>query len=218
MRILCVGYRDWSLAIYKKLKNNLSHDLKIISSEKEFQKDFIVKFKPKIILFYGWSRIVPKEIVNSYDCIMLHPSPLPKYRGGSPIQNQIINDEKKSAVTLFLMTEGLDDGPIIRQKEFSLKGDLSKILKRIERIGYELTFEILSDAQWKTTEQNHSLATVFKRRKPDQSEITSKEIQSKSARYLYNKIRMLQDPYPNAYIVDKNGKKLFITDAKIEDD
>ena len=28
---------------------------------------------------------------------MLHPSPLPKYRGGSPIQNQIINGEKKSA-------------------------------------------------------------------------------------------------------------------------
>ena len=49
---------------------------------------------------------------------MLHPSPLPKYRGGSPIQNQIINGESKSAVTLFKINNKIDQGDIIYQKEF----------------------------------------------------------------------------------------------------
>ena len=38
----------------------------------------------------------------------------------------------------------------------------------------------------------------------------------KKVQYLYNKIRMLQDPYPNAYIVTKDNKKLFIKKAEIK--
>ena len=44
---------------------------------------------PDIVLFYGWSWKVSEKLINKFDCLMLHPSPLPKYRGGSPIQNQI---------------------------------------------------------------------------------------------------------------------------------
>ena len=51
-------------------------------------------------LFYGWSKKVSKKIVKEYKCIMLHPSNLPKYAGGSTIQNQIIRNVKLSAVTL----------------------------------------------------------------------------------------------------------------------
>ena len=69
---------------------------------------------------------------------MLHPSPLPKYRGGSPIQNQIINGEKNSAVTLFKMTRNLDDGDIYKQIPFSLKGSLDDIFNRIIKLGYWL--------------------------------------------------------------------------------
>ena len=57
---------------------------------------------------------------------------------------------------------------------------------------------------------------VYLRRKPSESEITFKEIKSKSANYLYNKIRMLQDPYPNAYIRTSDGKKLFLIHARLE--
>ena len=43
---------------------------------------------------------------------MLHPSPLPKFRGGSPIQNQIIRNKKKSMVTIFRINNILDGGDI----------------------------------------------------------------------------------------------------------
>ena len=43
------------------------------------------------MLFYGWSWKIEEEIYANYMSIMLHPSDLPKFRGGSPIQNQILN-------------------------------------------------------------------------------------------------------------------------------
>ena len=65
-----------------------------------------------------WRRF--EKIIKEYYSVMLHPSSLPKYRGGSPIQNQIINGEKISAVTLFKMNEKIDQGDIIFQKEIEL--------------------------------------------------------------------------------------------------
>jgi methionyl-tRNA formyltransferase len=65
--------------------------------------------------------------------------------------------------------------------------------------------------------QDNSDATYCKRRTPSDSEITAEELASQSAEYLYNKIRMLAPPYPNAYILTVDGKKLMITSAHIED-
>ena len=217
MKIGCVGYRDWALTIYDRLSRSKAHQFLIIRSKEEYEEDAIYDFNPDIILYYGWSWIIKKDIVEKFQCIMLHPSPLPKYRGGSPIQNQIINDDEFSAVTLFLMDEGLDTGPILAQKEYSLSGELSEIFQRISNIGYELTSGILNEGL-KPIPQDENNATVYKRRKPHESEITINEIQNKPGEYLYNKIRMLQDPYPNAYIKTYDGKKLFITQAHIEKD
>ena len=50
-------------------------------------------------------------------------------------------------------------------------------------------------------------ATYFERRTEEQSEITLKELKEQSSEYIYNKIRMLQDPYPNAYLKTNDGKK-----------
>ena len=74
---------------------------------------------------------------------MLHPSKLPNFAGGSPIQNQIIRNVRKSAVTLFVMNEKIYHGNILIQKEFSLLGELDEIFNRIIKIGNLLTLNIL---------------------------------------------------------------------------
>ena len=61
-------------------------------------------------MFYGWSWIVSKDLIENFTCLMLHPSPLPLYRGGSPLQNQIIEGKKTSKVSIIIMTEELDAG------------------------------------------------------------------------------------------------------------
>jgi len=150
--------------------------------------------------------------LNNYDCICLHPSPLPKYRGGSPIQNQIIRNEKTSAVTIFKMGPGIDDGDIIRQLPMSLSGIIEDIFDRMVELGFAATCDFFENG-YKLIKQNHDEATYYKRRKPSDSEITRQELLTETSEYLYNKIRMLTEPYPNAYIVDESGKKLYIIEA-----
>jgi methionyl-tRNA formyltransferase len=215
MRIACVGYRNWALNIYDRLAASTDHAFLIFRSKAQFNKEALSDFKPDLVLFYGWSWLVPTDLLERHTCLMLHPSPLPHYRGGSPIQNQIIAGETYSKVTLFIMTDALDAGDIVGQSDLSLIGTIDEIFKRIEDEGVELTRHIFENGLQRE-QQDHSAATFCKRRKPSESEITAEELATKPAEYLYNKIRMLADPYPNAYIIAADGKKLMITAAHIE--
>jgi methionyl-tRNA formyltransferase len=145
---------------------------------------------------------------------------LPEYRGGSPIQNQIIDGLEESAVSLFKMGSGLDDGPIYKQKKISLLGNLDDVFMEITKKSIPITKELIKDYlndSISLTVQDETKASSFKRRKKEQSEITLEEIKTKSSKYLYNKVRSLQDPYPNAYIVCGDGKKLYIQCVKIDE-
>lgn len=243
-KVYLFAYRDWALKIATDLDGQmecvfvpeqhkeeaeLSYESYDYYNEKDVleQKyelinpkrldDLVSRFdKTDLLLFYGWSWMVPKSFTDNFVCICLHPSPLPKYRGGSPIQNQVIAGETMSAVTLFKMTDGLDDGPVYAQKEISLSGYLENILRRISHAGYTLTKQLIFD--WKNQslsfkEQEHSLATFCKRRKPDDGEIKLTD----SALEIYNKVRCLQPPYPSAFIKNSAGEKIYITSASLKE-
>ena len=217
MNIACITYRDWAIDIYDKIYDNYKdeHNFLTWREKDDFDASLLKEFKPDLILWYGWSWIVDETFVNDYESIMLHPSPLPKYRGGSPIQNQIINGEKIGAVSLFRMNEGLDKGDIYQQLPMSLTGTLDDIFRRISDLGFAATCNII-DGKYNLKQQDHSQSTYYKRKSPKDSEITLKELETKSAEYLYNKIRMLADPYPNSFIKTADGKKLFFTNSRIE--
>ena len=216
MRIACVGYRDWALNIYDRLADSTDHTFLIFRTRIQFNINVLYDFQPELILFYGWSWKVSAELLERFTCLMLHPSPLPKYRGGSPIQNQIISGEINSMVSLFVMTNELDAGDIVGQQYLSLNGSLNDIFMRIEEAGVELTRDLFEHGLQRVP-QDHSVATFCKRRTPLDSEISRDELTSKPAEYLYNKIRMLADPYPNAFILTADNKKLVITAAHIEE-
>ena len=216
MKVLCVGYRDWALDIYKELGKTKCCEVIIsgVSGEQDYL--YIDTLKPDLILFYGWSSIIPSFVLEAYTCLMLHPSKLPGFKGGSPIQNQIIRGVKDSAITIFKMTEKLDSGPIARQADMSLDGDIDDIFSRIKDIGLELTIDIIKNGLH-LYDQKEWDEPLYKRRTPSESEITIEEIQSKTSIYLFNKIRMLTGPTPRAYIKTMDGKKLFIEKAWIDE-
>jgi methionyl-tRNA formyltransferase len=215
MRVACVGYRRWALNIYDRLAASTDHTFLNFRSKEQFKVDVLDDFKPDLVLFYGWSWIISSDLLQRHTCLMLHPSPLPRYRGGSPIQNQIIEGETCSKVSLFVMSDELDAGDLVGQQDLSLAGTLDEIFNRMEDAGVELTSHLLKYGLQRVP-QDHSEATFCKRRTLSDSEITDEELLSKPAEYLYNKIRMLADPYPNAYILTADGKKLMITAAHIE--
>lgn len=222
-KILFCGYRPWAREIYFDLTIGDQHksSVKLIESPDELEKELHLE-KPKAIFFVGWSWIVEKDIVDNHLCICLHPSPLPKYRGGSPIQHQIINGEEESAVTLFKMDEYIDRGEILFQHPFSLSGNLEDVFCRIADIGClgikKLIKQIDSSPVLQGIAQDKQKATYFKRRTPNMSEIKIEELLNCSAKEIYNKIRALQDPYPNAYIVCGDGSRLYLQYAEVDDE
>ena len=221
MNIVCFGYRDWSLRLFDALRGVEGINVAVFSSRGFVNTKVLESLEPDLVLFYGWSWIVPKEVVDSFLCLCLHPSPLPKYRGGSPIQNQIINGEQDSAVTIFRMTEGIDDGGICFQKEISLAGNIEAIYERIFVVGLKGTVEVvekLKADKLEFSEQDENKATVFERRKPKESEITADEIKNKDAQSIHDKIRMLTEPYPNAYITCGDGSRVYLTESHLERD
>ena len=136
MKLFGISYREWAIKIYQNVSKK--NKIKIFNVKKLPLKQ-IKKHNPDYIFFYGWSWKVPKNITQKYKCIMLHPSKLPNFAGGSPIQNQIIRNINNSAITLFRMTDIIDEGNIIFQKKLSLKGSLDEIFARIIKVGTNLT-------------------------------------------------------------------------------
>lgn len=210
MNIEYQGYRPWA----EQIKQNL-----IAAQTDKWQ--ISDQGSPDISLYYGWSWMIPKEVYEDHLCLLLHPSPLPKYRGGSPLQHQIINGEKVSAVTILQVGERLDAGLIYSQTILPLDGSLNDIMTRTVDIGTRDTISVLNDIAAGTanpTPQDESQATIFKRRKPEESKLTMEQIQTMSAEQLHNFIRALADPYPNAYIECADGKKLYLTGSHYEQD
>ena len=215
MKIACIGYRNWAIKIYNILKIKFPKYNFLILRKKNFTKKQLKKFNPDLILFYGWSWIIKKDIYENYFCVMLHPSPLPKFRGGTPIQNQIIAGKKISSVTLFKINKILDGGPIIAKKPYSLEGSMSQILARITKIGVTLSIKLINN-NYKLKNQNLKNSKIYRRLTPSESEITIKDLKTKTGLYLFNKIRMLQNPYPRAFIKTVDGKKLIINSVELK--
>lgn len=72
----------------------------------------------ELFLVASYGKIIPPEIfeIPEHKTLNIHPSLLPKYRGASPIQSQILNDEKNVGVSIMQIDAGMDTGPVVVQK------------------------------------------------------------------------------------------------------
>ena len=97
------------------------------------------------------------------------------------------------------MDDGIDTGNILLRESLSLEGSLNEIFERMIKNDYKMIIKIIN-SQYRINKQQGK-STFFKRRKPEQSELKHLNY---SKKYLYNFIRMLADPYPNAFLkIDK---------------
>ncbi len=103
------------------------------------------KFDLFVVAAYG--KIIPKEILDMprLGTIGVHPSLLPKYRGPTPIQTAILNGEKETGVTLFMVDEKVDHGQIITSNEYRVMSNENyEILEiKLAELGAELLVEFL---------------------------------------------------------------------------
>ncbi len=88
-------------------------------------RDEIHETEPELIITAGFGQILGPAILEmpKKGCINVHASLLPKYRGASPVAAAIREGETKIGVSLFVMGEKLDDGPVIATRAIQLEGD-----------------------------------------------------------------------------------------------
>ena len=93
--------------------------LQNINSTKSFKKLNELKFD--LFILAGYPQILKKKIlkINKIIKINLNGGPLPEYRGGSPLNWQIINQEKEIGISIIKIDEGIDTGDIIEEKNLN---------------------------------------------------------------------------------------------------
>tara|TARA_B110000046_G_scaffold146782_1_gene154219 strand:- start:296 stop:1180 length:885 start_codon:yes stop_codon:yes gene_type:complete len=173
---------------------------------------FIKNFNSEIMLSVNYIFLVKTNIFGSFDFpINIHGSLLPKYRGRTPHIWAIINNEKETGITSHFINEGCDEGDIIFQKTVPIGvfDTGASILVKFERLYptiIDKTLHLVDSGKLHKTKQNHSVATFFGKRVPEDGEINwnwQKE-------QIYNWVRALAYPYPGAFSTINNIK--FIID------
>ena len=133
---------------------------------------------------------------------------LPYGRGGSPLQNLIINGHKQTKISAIKVTDGIDEGPIYLKKKLDLSGSAREIFSRSSNIIFQMICMIIDKNIIPVPQKGES--TIFKRRNPEQSDISKLD----DLNIIYDYIRMLDcDGYPNAYI-GLNGVRYEFSNVK----
>lgn len=213
-KLVLVYYRKWA----SKVANKFTKSAVLISSKEQWDSH---KFNDKNnYIFIGWSWLIPDEYIEYGNCYCIHPSDLPMYRGGSPIQNQIIDGVTSSYVTLFQMDKNLDSGPIFAKVPISFEGYLEEIFGEIIRGAVKLIkkFEEATErgVQLSLIEQNLETGFICKRRSQKDSIIPIDNLSSFSPKQIYDMVRCLQEPYPKLAIQYPDGSKLILNNVGYE--
>lgn len=159
------------------------------------------EISPDLIAIVAFGQILSEKILRlpKYGCINLHPSLLPKYRGAAPIPWAILNGEEKTGVTTFYLSEEVDGGDIILQREERIRKDdtTTTLSQRLAEMGAELLIETIDKIEKKEAPripQDREKATYAPRLKKEDGLIDWKESASQIER-----LTRAMNPWPGAY-------------------
>lgn len=134
--------------------------------DEDFIQNHFSLLESDLFIVASFGKILPQALLEipKFGSINVHGSLLPKYRGASPIQQAILNGDNKTGVTIMLMEEKLDSGPILATEEIDIsKQDTFETLST--KIAQEATplliktIQLVVDGKIKPRGQNHALAT-----------------------------------------------------------
>jgi len=182
----------------------------------EVQREFEALRADLGVLAYV-TQIVPRNVfaVPRLGSICFHPSLLPRFRGGSAINWQIIKGETETGVTVFWVDPGIDTGPILLQKRAAIGPDEtagSLYYNTLFPLGVATVLESIESIAAGTAPripQDESLASYDLLCRDEHAAIDW----SRPARDVYNLIRGC-DPQPGAYTV-LDGTKIRLYDAQL---
>lgn len=187
--------KTWHTTLFRELSAQKPEEWLHIDRKEDFTVEKLNEVKPQFIFIPHWSYIIPKDIFENYTCVVFHMTDLPYGRGGSPLQNLIVNGHTETKISAIKVEEGLDTGPVYLKRPVSLHGTAEEIFIRMAVIIKGMIEEIIVNNTQPVAQ--HGEAVVFKRRKPEDSNIAQLE----TLEHVYDYIRMLDcEGYPNAFV------------------
>jgi len=179
------------------------------SSLKKFDVSVITGYPLFVVVAYG--KIIPQSILDipEHGSVNLHPSLLPHYRGPSPIISAMLDDEKKTGVSLMLLDALMDHGPIISQQitpidEWQKNRDTEHFFATTGAELFLRTIPLYLSDKITPTKQDHAQATEC--RKFEKSDM---EIDPTKPRQAY--LKYCAFPKPFFFL---NNDRIIVTDAE----
>lgn len=171
------------------------------------------------LFIIGWSQIAQTNLLRStkYGVIGAHPTLLPIGRGRAAIPWAILKGLDRTGVTLFKMDDGIDTGPILKQKviEICVSETATTLYKKVEMAHIEVIKDFIPEFLNHDIclhQQCEDYATIWPGRKPEDGEINLKG----SVMEAEVLIRAVTHPYPGAFFIKEN-KKIIVWNAQIVD-
>ncbi|MEK7629456.1 MAG: methionyl-tRNA formyltransferase [Patescibacteria group bacterium] len=186
----------------KELNLNLTTPISIedISSE-------IKNINPDVMIVISYGQLLPLEVLEipKFKTINIHPSLLPRLRGPSPIQNALAQGLTETGVSLMVIDEKMDHGPVISQEVFLIDQSENYLTLEFQlaQIGASMLIRDLPkyvSGEIKPQEQNHTEATFTKLIKKEDGLV---DYQKMSAEEVYNLWRAYIN-WPSVYTFFKN--------------
>lgn len=173
--------------------------------------DYLRSLNADFFLVAAFGKILKKELLEipPKGTIGIHPSLLPKYRGASPIQSVILNDEKETGTAIFLIDEKVDHGAVLGMEKLPIgPGDTySALAEKLALLSANLFIKLIPrwlDGSLEPEVQDESAATFTKKFVTSDAEV---DLKKDSSREVYLKILAL-NPEPGVFtqMKLKNGK------------
>jgi methionyl-tRNA formyltransferase len=147
----------------------LAHDLPVLQPPSLRQPAIVAELRdlaPEVIVVAAFGQILRAEVLSipPRGCLNVHASLLPNYRGAAPVAAAILAGEEEAGVTIMLMDEGMDTGPILSQAPcpISPQDTRESLSARLAQLGADLMVDTLP--RWLAGKiepqvQDHSQAT-----------------------------------------------------------
>ncbi len=157
-------------------------------------------------------RMMPKSVwsIPKYGTFNLHASLLPQYRGAAPINWAIINNEKETGVTTFLIDEEIDTGKILLNEKIHIeKEDNAGILhNKLMILGKELVVKTINNIEdGSITPIKQNIENLNLKAAPKLNKENTRINWKKGANEIYSLIKGLS-PYPSAWCQIKLDNRL----------
>ncbi len=199
--IVIATLKEWNIKNYFRLKEKYGtqYHFELITNKEQLTKETLDLLEPSYIFFPHWSWMIPEDVFSSFECIVFHMTDLPYGRGGSPLQNLILNEIYDTKITALKVDGGIDSGDIYLKESLDISlGSAEEIYMKVSDIIFERMIPNIIENNIIPIKQCGEVVK-FQRRKPQESDIA--KLQEKSLRKVYDFIRMLDaEGYPKAYI------------------